>query len=263
MSHTYYVRVRGRTLGPYDLDAIRQMARRAQVGRSHEVSLDGLAWTIASNYPEIFERPQVAGTDPRGFGTQGTPSGTAGFPPGGTVPSGPPVGPTVMWHYTVDGQQQDAPIDHQTLVNLIASGRIGGDDNVWNETMSDWKTVADMPELAAYALPHAAVSSGTASGGATGPVFPGIVDDGASPTYQAFVGKKVPAGVVALFLGNLGIHKFMLGLTTGGLTTLLLFFLIVPIPILTVISLVEGILYLSKSDQQFFRDYAVDRKQWF
>jgi len=84
-----------------------------------------------------------------------------------------------------------------------------------------------------------------------------------SPEYRAFVSKKTGAGILALFLGNIGVHKFMLGLTTGGLTMLLLFLLIVPIPVLMVISFVEGVIYLSKSDEQFYQDYAVVKKQWF
>ena len=44
---------------------------------------------------------------------------------------------------------------------------------------------------------------------------------------------------------------------------LLLFFLVLPIPVLSIIALIEGVIYLTKSDEQFFRDYAVDRKQWF
>jgi hypothetical protein len=55
----------------------------------------------------------------------------------------------------------------------------------------------------------------------------------------------------------------MLGLTTAGIITLVLFFLLIPIPVLSVIALVEGITYLTKSDAKFYEDYAVKKKQWF
>lgn len=274
MSETYFVRVRGRTLGPYDLEAIRQMTRKAKVGRAHEVSLDGISWTSASNYPEIFDRPQQSAYDARGSANlpvtaaptpEPEPLGATGPGPGASINRR-----GLMWHYTMGGQQQDKPVDQQSLINLIASGQVGPDDSVWNETMPNWVDVGYVPELAAYALPNPSLPGGAGwgshspAGFAFTPSAGRSQSEGAlSPQYQKFVGKKVAAGVLALVLGNLGIHKFMLGLTTGGLTMLLLFFLLIPIPVLTVISLVEGILYLSKSDEQFFRDYAMDKKQWF
>ena len=273
MSEVYYVRVRGRTLGPYELDTIRQMARKAQIGRSHEVSLDGMSWTSASTYREIFERPIPPTND--SVTTTGNNGNAAvlmettsqllpeAHPPSSGVRS-------TMWHYTMNGQQQTAPIDQLSLINLIATGQVAPDDNVWNETMSDWASVAYVPQLAAYALPNPSRHFSDArlpnptQGFPIIPTNPRPSSGGqASPDYQRFIGRKTAAGVLALFLGNLGIHKFMLGLTTGGITMLLLFFLLIPIPVLTVISFVEGILYLSKSDEQFFRDYAVDKKQWF
>lgn len=274
MTDSYFVRVRGRTLGPYDIDTIRQMARKAQVGRSHEVSLDGISWASASTYPEIFERPQSqpqagdsrlagGGNYELGAPDSALASGAGTSPPVGTSPRG------VMWHYTIGGQQQSTPIDQQSLINLIATGRVGPDDSVWNEGMSNWLTVAYVPELAAYALPNPASLGvhGRNQSGNQG--FPSpeanirIDTGGVSPGYQKFVSKKITAGIFALLLGPLGIHKFVLGLTTGGVTTLVLFCLLFPIPVLGMISLIEGILYLTKTDEQFFRDYAIDKKQWF
>jgi hypothetical protein len=55
----------------------------------------------------------------------------------------------------------------------------------------------------------------------------------------------------------------MLGLTTGGIVMIVLFFLLLPIPVLSVIALIEGITYLTKSDARFYEDYAVRKKQWF
>lgn len=273
MAENYFVRVRGRTLGPYDLDTIRQMARRAQIGRSHEVSLDGASWASASAYPEIFERAEPSGG---GLGNESEPEAKArngADPLSSAAALGGPSSaaqPGTMWHYTIGGQQQGAPIDQQSLINLIATGRVGPEDSVWNETMSTWVNVAYVPHLAAYALPTPGSGSlGTwASPENQGGVFPHITPHGHSGetyayTFRKFVGRKTTAGVLALFFGPLGIHKFVLGLTTGGLTMLLLFCLLAPIPVLAVISFVEAILYLTKTDEQFFRDYAVNKKQWF
>lgn len=266
MSDSYFVRVRGRTLGPYDLETMQQMVKRAQIGRAHEVSLDGSSWTSASTYREIFERPQL---QPQAVPTTPAeeakhyPEARGELPPAANVAQLPGGGsaPRLLWHYTVGGQQQPTPTDQQSLVALIASGRVGPEDSVWNETMSTWVNVAFVPELAAFAIPLS--NQPTQQSSLPYIAAAGEAGQGKSANYQAFVGKKTAAGVVALFIGNLGIHKFMLGLTTGGLTMLCLFFLIIPIPVLTVISLVEGILYLTKTDEQFYQEYALQRKQWF
>ena len=82
-------------------------------------------------------------------------------------------------------------------------------------------------------------------------------------------GKKVGAGICGILLGALGIHKFVLGYTKEGLIMLL-----VSIPgalvtcgasaaVMGVIGLVEGIIYLTKSDAEFYRTYVAGRKGWF
>jgi len=83
---------------------------------------------------------------------------------------------------------------------------------------------------------------------------------------------KVVAGLLAIFLGGLGIHKFYLGFTGPGLVFLLtntvgfiitIFMLGIPNMILAVIALIEGIIYLTKTDQEFEQTYVVEQKQWF
>ena len=76
---------------------------------------------------------------------------------------------------------------------------------------------------------------------------------------------KVAAGLFALFLGSLGVHKFYLGYTTQGLIMLLVSLLTLGIgaAIMAVIALIEGILYLTKSDAEFDAVYVQGRKGWF
>ncbi|WP_189087982.1 TM2 domain-containing protein [Deinococcus ruber] len=92
--------------------------------------------------------------------------------------------------------------------------------------------------------------------------------------------KKLIAGLLGIFLGSLGVHKFylginqsgiiMLGLTVGGwiLFTLLAIiligfvFLLLPAAV-GLIGLIEGILYLTKTDADFEREYVVGKKLWF
>ena len=82
---------------------------------------------------------------------------------------------------------------------------------------------------------------------------------------QQFVGKKVAAGICGILLGAFGIHKFILGLKTPGLVMLLSTILTCGIAGLvnSTIGLIEGIIYLTKSNDEFYRRYAIDKKGWF
>jgi TM2 domain-containing membrane protein YozV len=85
------------------------------------------------------------------------------------------------------------------------------------------------------------------------------------PSPQEFNSKKIAAGVLGILLGGLGIHKFVLGLTTPGIIMLCVTVLTCGFGgiVMGVIGLVEGILYLTKSDEQFYQEYAVQKKGWF
>lgn len=77
--------------------------------------------------------------------------------------------------------------------------------------------------------------------------------------------KKMVAGILAILLGSLGVHKFILGYTTEGVIMLLVSILscgiLAVIP--SVIGIVEGIMYLTKSDEEFVRTYIQSKKGWF
>jgi len=239
------------------------MTRKGQLGRSHEVSEDGQTWSPATSFPELFDRPEastpVVANQFSGAGVQALDELEVAPSELAWEVSPVAAGRPIMWHYTRNGIQHSTPIEQSQLVSMVMSSQLGSQDLVWCEGMSSWKPVSQVPDLSP---PAAAWGYGTGSGSSGGAEMLGV---GAAVTeeYRRFVSKKTSAGICALLLGNFGIHKFMLGLTTGGLTMLILFFLIIPIPFLAIVSLAEGIIYLTKSDEKFFRDYAVNRKQWF
>jgi len=87
--------------------------------------------------------------------------------------------------------------------------------------------------------------------------------------------KKLAAGLCGILLGGFGVHKFILGYQQEGVIMLvgqivswvlvfvscgILFFL--PL-IFSVIGLVEGIMYLTKSDEEFVQTYIINKKPWF
>jgi TM2 domain-containing membrane protein YozV len=71
---------------------------------------------------------------------------------------------------------------------------------------------------------------------------------------------RVTCGILAILVGGLGIHKFMLGNTTGGIIMILLTFCTCTGGI---IGLIEGIIYLTKTDEEFYQTYVVEKKAWF
>ena len=85
--------------------------------------------------------------------------------------------------------------------------------------------------------------------------------------------KKILAGVLAIVLGHIGIHKFVLGYNNEGIVLLILgligyvtacifigYFILLAT---TVIGLVEGIIYLTKTDEYFYNTYMRNKKSWF
>jgi len=72
--------------------------------------------------------------------------------------------------------------------------------------------------------------------------------------------KKLVAGILALLVGGLGVHKFYLGYTKEGIIQIVLFFLC---GIGQIIAIVEGIIYLTKPDQEFVATYITGNKPWF
>ncbi|MFH5803571.1 TM2 domain-containing protein [Alienimonas sp. DA493] len=87
--------------------------------------------------------------------------------------------------------------------------------------------------------------------------------------------KKLLAGVLGIVLGGLGVHKFVLGMNTPGIIMLavtvgcsivspcLLFVPLLAPAAMSVIGLIEGIIYLTKSDEEFYETYMVRKKEWF
>jgi TM2 domain-containing membrane protein YozV len=92
-----------------------------------------------------------------------------------------------------------------------------------------------------------------------------VVDDQGNRIAPPEENKRVITGVLAILLGPLGIHKFILGYQNEGLIMLLVSILTCGIGagIMGLIGLIEGIIYLSKSDEEFYFIYQKNKKTWF
>lgn len=89
--------------------------------------------------------------------------------------------------------------------------------------------------------------------------------------YQQPIATKdhVAAGLLAIFLGALGIHKFYLGYNTAGFIMLAvtilgsIFTFGLAGGVMWIIGIIEGILYLTKSQSEFEQMYVINKREWF
>jgi TM2 domain-containing membrane protein YozV len=152
-----------------------------------------------------------------------------------------------------DGQQY-GPVTAEQLRGWIVENRVNAQTLLQTEGTQDWKPLGSLPEFAADLKPPP-FSSG---------VPPTITPPPpCAPVPRA--ANKIPAGICGILLGSLGVHKFILGYTGAGLVMLLVTLLTCGLasPVMHVIGLIEGIIYLCKSDEEFVRVYVDGRKEWF
>lgn len=89
-----------------------------------------------------------------------------------------------------------------------------------------------------------------------------IVDENRKPVIsQPQESKRVLAGIMGILLGSLAIHKFILGYTKEAIIQIVLN--VVTCGLATLIPFIEGIIYLTKSDQEFIETYQNNYKGWF
>lgn len=96
-----------------------------------------------------------------------------------------------------------------------------------------------------------------------------LIEDSNKPIES----KRILAGVCAILLGGLGVHKFILGYTTPGIIMLVVTLLgsaticfyvgAFIVWIASTIGLIEGIIYLTKSDEEFIEKYQKKSRDWF
>jgi len=87
------------------------------------------------------------------------------------------------------------------------------------------------------------------------------IEDWNKPQEPRQDNKKVLAGIMGIIFGGLGVHKFILGYTSEGIIQLVVS--IVTCGIFSIVGFIEGIIYLTKTDEEFYQTYQVNKKGWF
>ncbi len=129
------------------------------------------------------------------------------------------------------------------------------DSLVWAQGMPQWQRADSVPELQPYLATGAPPPP---------PPFAMPVNYAQAPYPAGKPGdKKLAAGLCGIFLGAFGVHKFVLGYNAAGVIMLVSSLLCIGYPVMHVIGLIEGIMYLAKNDSEFYQQYMLNRREWF
>jgi len=180
-----------------------------------------------------------------------------------------------MTYYMADGNQQKGPF---ALDQFLGQG-MRRETLVWREGMPQWQKAESVPELlglfgsGGYPQQHFVPPPPPAGGGFVQPppASPGLGQPPgqypSAPRFDAAAAnsQKIAAGICGILIGSLGVHKFILGMTGPGLVMLLVSILSCGMawPVMHIIGIIEGIIYLTKTDEQFYQTYMVEKKGWF
>jgi len=151
--------------------------------------------------------------------------------------------------YTIIGAdgRHYGPVTLEQMKAWIAEGRVAPATLVQVQGETEWKQAAGFPELTPPPAPP--------------PVLQGMGRTGAE--------NKIAAGICGILLGALGVHKFILGYPLEGMIMLLVSVVggivtcWISTFVMAVIGLIEGIVYLTKSDEQFVATYVNNKRGWF
>lgn len=180
-----------------------------------------------------------------------------------------------MWYVTARGTQK-GPVTEAQLISLIHAGDVVADDMVWKKGMAEWENVT---------IHFGNEFSSQGYGGAFGSAFgntdqPPPMNGGyQSNPYSSPAPPNMPvsgyphssdpnrlaAALLAIFLGSFGIHKFYLGYKSAGVIMLLITLLTCGLGglVMNVIGIIEGIIYIAKSEEDFYYTYVQYEKPWF
>lgn len=164
-----------------------------------------------------------------------------------------------------DGKQY-GPVTADQIRQWIQEGRASGATQIQPVGRDVWQPLREFPEFVADA-------AGSPPRLGAPPVA--AATSVASTTTVNRAQNKVAAGICGILLGTWGVHKFILGFSTAGFTMLGISLALLVIGILScgitlpllgavhIIGVIEGIIYLTKTDEEFVRIYVDGRREWF
>ena len=136
----------------------------------------------------------------------------------------------------------------------------------WTESTSSGAQSAPQAQEGFNSAPGGQGKQGFAQSAGSAASYSPVQPHYAAPTSSR---DHVAAGLLAIFLGCFGVHKFYLGYNTQGFIMLAvslvggLFSFGLVTGVIWVIALIEGVIYLTKSQSDFERIYVQGSREWF
>jgi hypothetical protein len=162
VAESWYVRARGRILGPLSWAQLQALRERGQLARFDQVSRDRQNWVAADSLERLFPRGNsggafVAGSGARDPGSKrGSEPESVGFlilgdEDGGSrgaelVTARPAADEPTGWYYADAGVPQ-GPVGYSELKRLAKDDRIGPATLYWRSGLEGWTSGSDLPEL--------------------------------------------------------------------------------------------------------------------
>jgi TM2 domain-containing membrane protein YozV len=161
-----------------------------------------------------------------------------------------------QWFYAQGGSQY-GPVAWSELRQFADSGQLQSSDLVWSQGMGNW---APAHAIEGLIVPQRNSRSFSQTAKQAHDYARKLFEPGANEPSDV---NRVAVGVLAILLGCLGIHKFILGRTGQGAIMLLATCTFLLAPAMAMVGLVEGIIYLTRTDEDFHRIYVRGRRGWF
>ncbi|QEH31541.1 hypothetical protein OJF2_00060 [Aquisphaera giovannonii] len=191
----WYVRNRGKVLGPFGWFELEAMRDRGQLARFHEISQDRRTWISAASFADLFP---TRGDAPRAGAEAGYP--VAGGP--GSPSYGIPGPPAEESWYLSRGRGQEGPFGTQEMRRMAAAGEVTPEALAWKAGMADWAPCGQLPELSPAgrwgSTPPASLPAGGPMPAHPGPYAPAPVGYGYPPRTSGLAIASLVLGILVL-----------------------------------------------------------------
>ncbi|MHB1560289.1 MAG: GYF domain-containing protein [Isosphaeraceae bacterium] len=143
-SDDWFMRARGRVLGPFTLAQLLSLRDRGQLSQFHEVSRDRRAWAPAGRTAELFG----GGLSPDGASAADVADQLVYdvVDESATTPTDRVTTASSGWFYSY-GAGHQGPVELTALQHLASSGAIGPTTLVWRNGLPSWVPARQVPDL--------------------------------------------------------------------------------------------------------------------
>jgi S1-C subfamily serine protease len=148
----WFVRARGRTLGPFSWAQLESLRDRGQLAQFHELSQDKRTWVPASTLHELFSDRSTSDQSSQEYG----------------LGNAPPTGHTAQGWFYANAAGSHVPASAEQIVALVKSGQIVADTPIWRQGLPSWLTLRDVPEFASLFTAAPGLGGASAQPGSVG-----------------------------------------------------------------------------------------------